>query len=104
MSMLCPSYVTTMRTEDAETAAYSASQLFSRLVLGTIPPSMISLTHVNTNCGFFSKDIFHSLKQGMVATATELDKGSMRSSEFSVLHFLRFRAGENHVSLLSTMG
>ena len=104
MSPLCPTYVATMRTDDAESAAYTASQLFSRLVRGIIPPNMISLTKVNSNCGFFSKDIFHSLKQGMVATATDLDKGSMRSSEFSVLHFLRFRAGENHVSLLPAAG
>ena len=85
-------------------AAYNGGQLFNRFVRGLIPHRMQSLTQVSSNCGFFAKDIFHSLKQGMVATATELDQGSMRSTEFSVLHFLRFRAGENHVSLLPAAG
>ena len=103
MSPLSPSYVSTMRTEDAEMASYNGGQLFNRFVRN-IPPSMQSLTQVSSNCGFFARDIFHSLKQGMIATATELDQGSMRSTEFSVLHFLRFRAGENHVSLLPAAG
>ena len=104
MSPLCTAFTRSMRDEDATTAAYTAGQSFHNFVRGAMPHSMHTLIGVTHSCGFFTAPIFQSLKQGMVATSREMDPGSIRPTEFSVLHFLRFRHGEGHTSLLPAAG
>ena len=104
MSPLCPAFLRSMRDEDATTAAYSAGQAFHNFVRGAMPHAMQTLVGVTHSCGFFTAPIFQSLKQGMVATSREIELGSIRPTEFSVLHFLCFRHGEGHTSLLPASG
>lgn len=104
MSPLCSAFVTSMRNKDTESATYTAGQLFYRYTRAALLQEISSLIILTNSYGFFMEAVFRSFKLGMVIISGDIAPGSIRSTKFSVLHFLHFLNSKGNLSLLPATG